>query len=393
MTFTGKATFSAGTNLPENAEDVSDIIGIVSPYETPLLDHLGDPQRSARSTLHEWLEDELLPNFDHINDDTFTVPTLDASFSVDNADRFRVGDQIQVEGSREVMLVTEIELATQTLVTVRGYGNTTPEALADNQRIQILGNAALEGGDRPATRFTNRSRQQNFTQIFTSSVEVSGSQLAAQQIAIADEMDYQKQERLRELLRDLENCVINGVAAGSDPQGSASTRRTMKGIIPFLSTNVFTSGENGFPEGETISSNPDYLDETQINTALRSIWEVSSGSVDTIVVNGFQKRRINSFITSSRGYEADDTRFRDMVGVYESDFGVCRVVLSRWVPADTALLIDSSRIDVLPMAGRSFAFKPLASTGDSEVGQVLGEYTVELRNENAHGLIRGLRSA
>ena len=59
MPFTGKATFSAGATLPELAEDVSDIIGIVSPYETPLLDHLGDPQRSARSTIHEWLEDQL----------------------------------------------------------------------------------------------------------------------------------------------------------------------------------------------------------------------------------------------------------------------------------------------------------------------------------------------
>lgn len=43
MAFTGKATYSAGSTLPEIAEDVSDIIGIVSPYETPLLNHLGDP--------------------------------------------------------------------------------------------------------------------------------------------------------------------------------------------------------------------------------------------------------------------------------------------------------------------------------------------------------------
>ena len=35
-------------------------------------------------------------------------------------------------------------------------------------------------------------------------------------------------------------------------------------------------------------------------------------------------------------------------------------------------------------------FKKLGATGDSEMGQVIGEYTLELRNENAHGLIRGL---
>jgi hypothetical protein len=77
------------------------------------------------------------------------------------------------------------------------------------------------------------------------------------------------------------------------------------------------------------------------------------------------------------------------VNVYESDFGVCRVVMSRNVPAGTVLLLDSSRIDVLPLSGRSFHYKPLAITGDRDSGQVIGEYTVELRNENTHGFITG----
>ncbi len=106
MAFTGKATYSAGATLPELAEDVADLVGIVSPYETPLLDALGDPLREATSTHHEWLEDELLPNKDAVNDSTFTDPDVDTQFVVDNGSRFRVGDQIQIEGSSELMLVT-----------------------------------------------------------------------------------------------------------------------------------------------------------------------------------------------------------------------------------------------------------------------------------------------
>lgn len=60
MAFSGKSTYGAGADLPELAEDVSDIIGIVSPFETPLLDHLGDPKRFASSTVHEWVEDALV---------------------------------------------------------------------------------------------------------------------------------------------------------------------------------------------------------------------------------------------------------------------------------------------------------------------------------------------
>lgn len=384
MAFTGKATYSAGTTLPELAEDVSDLIGIISPYETPLLDALGDPLREAMSTHHEWLEDELLPNKDVVDDSTFTDPAADTDFVVDNGSRFRVGDQIQIEGSEELMLVTGI--STNTLTVVRGYAGTTPEDLADNKVINILGNAALEGADKPTARFTNRTRNGNYTQIFAASVEVSGTDMAASQLGLADEMDYQKQERLRELIRDLENTVINGGQPASNPEGSSTVRRSMNGVIQHLSTNVLHDEDTGHPSD-------DILSEACINFMLRKIWENSSGSVDLIVVNGFQKRKINSFITSSRSYSASDTTYTDMISVYESDFGVCRVVTSRWMPQDAVLFLDSSRVNVLPLAGRSFHFKPLASSGDYECGELIGEYAVELKNEAAHGLIRDLTTS
>ncbi|MFG0258396.1 MAG: DUF5309 family protein [Phycisphaerales bacterium JB043] len=387
MAFTGKATYSAGTTLPEIAEDVSDIVGIVSPHETPLLDLLGDPRRSAQSTVHEWLEDTLLPNTDTINQSTFTPnPSSAVAITVDNIDRFRIGDQIRPEGSLEIMLV--IAIAGDDLAVTRGYGGTTAEDVADNQVLHILGNAALEGDDRPATRFTNRSRKQNYTQIFTASVEVSGSQQASRQLGVDDELDYQKQERLRELLRDLENCVINGVAPASTPEGSSTVRRTMNGIIPSIASNIFEPGVGEMPDGGGAGS--DELNEELLNAALREVWEQSSGVVDTILVGGKQKRMINSFVGDKRGFVPGDDTFKDLISVYESDFGVAQVVMSRYVPMDTIVLLDSSRLEVVPLQSRSFHFKQLASTGDSEVGQVIGEYTLEMRNENAHAILTSL---
>ena len=60
MPFTGKPTYAAGADLPELMEDVADLVSVVSPYETPLLDALGDATRSAFSTIHEWVEDALV---------------------------------------------------------------------------------------------------------------------------------------------------------------------------------------------------------------------------------------------------------------------------------------------------------------------------------------------
>jgi len=381
MAFSGKATYSAGVNLPELAEDVSDVVSIVSPYETPLLDALGDSMRAATSTHHEWLEDSLLPNRDAINDTMLGDPETTTQFDVAHVDRFRVGDQLQGDASRELMLVTGI--AGNTLTVVRGYAGTMNEDVSNGQGLTILGNAALEGDDSPAARFTTRVRCGNYTQIFTSAVEVSGTDLAASQIGLADEMDFQKQERLRELLRDLENTVINGGAPSTNPQGTDSVRRTMKGILAHLSTHAYMTGGSGFPAGTE-------LNEDMINYVLRKVWENSSGSIDLIVTGGYQKRKINGFLSAVRGYSSGDTTYRDGVSAYESDFGLCKILVTRWMPQDTILLLDSSRIKVMPLQGRSFHFKPLASGGDYERGELIGEYTLELRNEAAHGAIRGL---
>src|SRR5687767_6339060 len=185
MAFTGKATYSAGATLPEVAEDVSDLVGLVSPHETPLLDALGDSARPARSTVHEWLEDSLLPNTDSVTDPSLSTPTTDTNFLVANSTRFRVGDQVKVRGGSEVMLVTAVDSPAGTITVVRSYGGTTASALSSGAVLDILGNASLEGDAAPAARFTSRVRKTNFTQIFSAAVEVSGSELAVRQLGVA----------------------------------------------------------------------------------------------------------------------------------------------------------------------------------------------------------------
>lgn len=388
MSFNGKATYMAGADLPEIVEDVSDVVGIISPFETPLLDHLGQASRPAYSTVHEWIEDTLLPNTDTINQTTFTPDASNAtSVTVANGGRFRVGDQVRPGNATEILLVTGV--SGNTLTVARRYGGTPASALANGQRLAIVGNAALEGDDAPAARYTNRTRRQNYTQIFTATVDVSGTMQAVRAHGVPDEIEYQKQERLRELVRDLESSVINGTAAATSPQGASAVRRSMNGILRQLTTHQYTPNTGPIPAGGGAGNNE--LNESVLSAVMRQVWEQSQSSVDTIVVGGAQKRRINQFVSASnRHFSAETTRFRDMVSVYESDYGVCRVIMSRWMPQDAVLLLDRGRVQVMPLAGRAFHYKPLAATGDSMTGQVIGEYTVELKNEAAHAVIRGL---
>jgi hypothetical protein len=386
MPFTGKPTYAAGADLPELMEDVADLVSVVSPYETPLLDALGDATRSAFSTIHEWVEDELLPNGDAVNQTTFSPDATNAtSITVFNGTRFRAGDIVRPLGSRELLSVTST--AGNVLSVVRRYGGSPASALTNNQKLTVISSPAAEGDDKPDTRWTNRVRKRNYTQIFTSTVEVSGSMQATRAYGVPDEAEFQKQQRLRELLRDLENTIINGIAPSANQQGSASQKRSMNGLLATIATNVMVPGTNGIPAGSGSGSD---LNEAVLNGALRQIWESASSSVDLIVCGAPMKRRINAFASASRRTAMREDLYSDTVNIYESDFGLCRVLMSRYVPSDTVLLLDSSRVEVLPLQGRSFGYRKLAVTGDRDAGQLIGEYTLECRNELAHGVLRGL---
>jgi len=229
-----------------------------------------------------------------------------------------------------------------------------------------------------------RQRLENYTQIFTETVSISGSLDAVSLHGIDREYDYQVINRLRELMRQLEQSVISGVKAASNGQGSASVRRTMGGILSFITgTNAVVNAAGG-----------DDLDEERLNDAIRACWE-KGGRPNAIVVSGFQKRRISTFVSAGTQFVPGETKLKSMVEVYQSDFGQQKIILSRWVPKDTVLLLDLDKIQVMPLAGRNFQVKPLATTGDFRKAQVLGEYTMEIMNaaDGGHGVIKGLATS
>jgi len=104
-----------------------------------------DPSRldatiSSRTTLAD-IRVLGLGDVDVIDDPSLLADTASTSFDVANGDRFRIGDQVQEEGSQEVMLVTEVSVGTITVV--RGYAGTTPEGLHDGHVLRIMPPAAV----------------------------------------------------------------------------------------------------------------------------------------------------------------------------------------------------------------------------------------------------------
>jgi len=373
MAFSGRATYSNDTLI---GEDVSDLVSTISPFETPLLDFLGDAPQSATNVLHEWVEDSLNPGT-LLASSAIASATADTAFRVNGTgNNLQVGDILRMVGgnviaNEELMQVTVVTGANSITVS-RGFGSVGPSSLAVGGSLELVSNASLEGADVSGDISLNRSRQYNFVQQFQKPIEVSDTQRSVNNLGgIDDEYSYQLEQRTKEILRDLEKAVILGAASGNS-FGSLTAYRSMKGIWRSIATNQQTT---------TAALTETFLGDTIVKSA----WDNGGDDVDLIVADAEWKRAIDGFIDSRIRVTDDADTFRTEVTYYESSFGR-QVVLppNRHMPYKSAMVLASDRIEVVPLQGRSFQHESLAKTGHATKGVVVGEYTVAVMNESGH---------
>lgn len=365
MIFTGRATYDTGV-FEGIAEDVADIIGMISPYETPLLDALGDAPRPATNVLHEWLEDALSPN---TVVSSVTVNTAATAVGVHVGGNL-VGTYIQAGGIVKVKRTGEyMQIASTsagTLVFSRGFGGTDAATIEAGDEIFLISEATLEGADVSVDTSRPRVRKNNYTQIFKKDIIVSGTVQAVNMLGgVNNEFDYQKTKKSKEIIRDLEKAVIQGKSSGNT-LGSASAYRSFRGIWDFITTNATSTGT---------------LSPQILNNLIQGPWEQGATDLDLIVVDANWKKTIDSFSDARVLVSQGEEKYKRRITLYEGTFGTQQVVLSRWMPSYSMMVLSSQRCRVTPLQGRSFNYQSVAKTGDSEKGMILGEYTVEVINE------------
>lgn len=370
MTFSGLAIYDSGI-FNTIAEDVSDDIGMISPFETPLLDALSQAPRSAFNVLHEWLEEELGPNTVSVSvtqDDaaSYIVPHKSGTLSYPY---LQVGMVFENENTGEQFQVSNVAVNTVTIT--RGFGGTTAATITAADSLFLISDAALEGADVSGDISVPRTRQTNYCQIFKKDIIVSGTMQAVRALGgIADEYDHQKMQRMKEALRDLEKAVIRGRLSGNTIGGNAvANTRSMKGLWSSISTNVTSTN--------TLA--PSTLDDI-----IQTAWDNGATDTDLIVCSADWKKLIDGWndsrIEVMQGSNQEQT-YRRRVTFYEGTFGTHEVQLNRWMPSSSLMVISKNRVHVVPLQGRSFRHEPVSKTGDSQKGMILGEYTLEVKNE------------
>lgn len=255
-------------------------------------------------------------------------------------------------------------------------------------------NAQLQGDDIYSsytfTSVTPTTRLGNRTQIMRKDVVVSGTQDAVSKAGRKKEIVYQLTKKAKELKRDMEFGICNNQAPVT---GNSTTAPQLRPVLSWYSTNVSAGagGGNGSSSTARTDGTQRALTESLMKGQLQGAW-TQGGDVDTILSGAFNKSVISTFAGNvTRTQDTSDGKVVASLDVYESDFGIHRIVPDRFSRDRDLHLLTTDLWAVANL--RPFQTIDLAKTGDNEKGMILVEFTIESRNEAGSALVADLLTA
>lgn len=267
-------------------------------------------------------------------------------------------------------------------------------------------NAYAEGDDSTYSTASPTTLLTNQMQISKKTVMVSGTADAVRKYGRKEEFAYQLAKRGRELKRDIEYGIIRDQASSS---GSANFIRQLAGIETMIAGNrILASGNTagttpGYASGAwgaVTDGTSGNLDETTFLSALDAAWQ-DGGDPSLIMVNSFQKRKIATFsgatkyagvsVNQNQGGRVSQGVIVGGIDLYISDFGEHKIVLNRYMKANTVLCLDPEYWSTAWL--RPIKFEERAKTGDATRGELLCEWTLVGRNPDSSAKVQGLQAS
>jgi hypothetical protein len=186
---------------------------------------LGDP-------VYNWLEDDSDARFDAINNGGGYSSSA-TSIVVDNGAYFAEHDIWQNTVTKENIRVQSV--TSNTLTVVRGVG-TTAAAMTDNDELYKIGTAQPEGDTSKPARSSNPTKSTNRMQIQREPWEITGTAMSSQNQTSPHDWDHQKKKHAIEFAKNIE--LTSWLGGSSEDTSGSQPRRTTKGVIPSITTNV-----------------------------------------------------------------------------------------------------------------------------------------------------------
>lgn len=297
-------------------------------------------------------------------------------------------------GNREDLVDTVYLISPSETPTLTALGRGTAEAVLHEWTTDTLAAAAannkVEGDDDAITAASVKVRLNNRCAIANKVAGVTRTQQAVSKVGMQDALAEDVGKKIKEIKKDMNLMIHSNVAkvAGND-----TTARVAAGIPTWLATNVNAVGAN--PTGDGTDTATDGTQRAFVESQLLEVSQEcydQGGSPSLLVVGTFNKRAASGFSgNQSRNVDADEKKLINSVKVYEDDFNTLKIVADRNCVARNATLIDTEYMKVAYL--RPFETWDLAINGSSFRKKIEVEWTLEVSNPAAHGIIRDLTTS
>ena len=356
---------------------IGDSIYMIDPLDTPLLAAIGglDGARSKfklneNGTKIEILEDEMGPLTGAVANGTVALTTDTLSFTVADGSVFKEGDVILIDS--EYMIVSAVATDVVT-VYARDYGGTNATH-ATNASVEIVGTARVEGADADFSAIVDITAPYNYTQIFQDGFKMTGTMEKLSLIGISNPWEYQASKKVPDLLRRIEKSIFRGIRA----VGSATTPRSFGGLLTFITDNVTAS--------------VGAIAKADVDTMMEAIYG-DGGNPDLLVLNQAVAGDLKALLDTSSFVRLDQGNTQLGMAPVQSivtQYGTLKILMDRFCPVSSVFALDTKKVGVYTY--RPFAWHELAILGDSRRGEVVGEFSLMVANDKAHGALTGVTS-
>jgi len=350
---------------------ITDVISLLDPSDAPAIMALGGLDGASSKfdfvnepgKVVEWLEDTLIGLTGALDG---SITSIAATITMAVADNIQEGHILLI--GTEQMWVSSVDNATEIVTVTRAFQGSSATH-ADSAAISVVGMARLEGADSDDVGFTDRTVGSNFTQILHQEVKVTRTQRQIAQYGISDEMLYQQNKVVPSLMRLLERHFYYNSAAKA---GGSSTPRVMGGYQAFVTDNLVSGAS---------------LTQAKFEDAIKEAYDDGGDGPWLAMCSSTNLQKVKNFYDSSNFLRIDRTE--ETVGMVieriVTPFGYADLVLDRWAVDTEIPIIDPTHAGFLTLY--PFTGEPLAKTGDADKSEVVGEYTLCMRQDKAHALL------
>lgn len=257
---------------------------------------------------------------------------------------------------------------------------------ATNNKV-VQGNEPVPNAVTPTDRLGNR------TQISEKTFAVTGTQEVVQKAGRQSEVTYQGMKKMVEIKRDQDFAALQNTTAIA---AASATAPQARGVLGFVMTNTdhAADGEDPNPYTNTAPVDGTLRDFTEdmVHNVSALMYQNGDNKANSVFIPAGLRKAFSTFAGGADKWkDINSPELRTTIKVFETDYGVFRVVNSRHQRNREVFFINPSTWKLLFL--RPLKEIPLAKTGDNEKRMVNCEWTLQCTNEKSNGAIRDVQAA